>query len=86
MVQSEVHSVNIMLFLKVTVNGSAYHKSCFKCYQGGCTISPSNYIGHEGRLYCKHHHAQLIKEKGNLSQLEGDLENSSKVTEVVAES
>ncbi|KMT19102.1 hypothetical protein BVRB_1g014990 [Beta vulgaris subsp. vulgaris] len=71
---------------KVTVNGSAYHKSCFKCYQGGCTISPSNYIGHEGRLYCKHHHAQLIKEKGNLSQLEGDLENSSKVTEVVAES
>ncbi|CAH2056807.1 unnamed protein product, partial [Thlaspi arvense] len=35
-------------------------------------FSPSNYIAHEGRLYCKHHHTQLIKEKGNLSQLEGE--------------
>ncbi|KAL8225432.1 hypothetical protein R6Q57_017989 [Mikania cordata] len=57
---------------KVSVNGTAYHKSCFKCTHGGCTISPSNYIAHEGRLYCRHHHTQLIKEKGNLSQLEGD--------------
>ncbi|KAL9663607.1 hypothetical protein QQ045_018998 [Rhodiola kirilowii] len=57
---------------RVTVNGMAYHKICFKCTHGGCTISPSNYIAHEGRLYCKHHHIQLIKEKGNLSQLEGE--------------
>lgn len=56
---------------KVTVNGTAYHKTCFKCSHGGCTISPSNYMSHEGKLYCKHHHTQLIKEKGNLSQLEG---------------
>ncbi|KAL8540468.1 hypothetical protein ACS0TY_001921 [Phlomoides rotata] len=55
---------------KVSVNGSAYHKSCFKCSYGGCTISPSNYIAHEGTLFCKHHHIQLIKNKGNLSQLE----------------
>lgn len=66
-------SVNGLCF-KVTVNGTPYHKSCFKCCHGGCTISPSNYIAHEGRLYCKHHHIQLIKEKGNLSQLEGDHE------------
>lgn len=66
-------SVNGLRF-KVTVNGIPYHKSCFKCCHGGCTISPSNYIAHEGRLYCKHHHIQLIKEKGNLSQLEGDHE------------
>ncbi|GAU27344.1 hypothetical protein TSUD_05700 [Trifolium subterraneum] len=57
---------------EVTVNGTPYHKSCFKCCHGGCTISPSNYIAHEGKLYCKHHHIQLIKEKGNLSQLEGN--------------
>lgn len=50
---------------------------CFKCSHGGCTISPSNYIAHEGRLYCKHHHTQLIKEKGNLSQLEGDYEKNT---------
>lgn len=54
------------------MNGTPYHKSCFKCTHGGCTISPSNYVAHEGRLYCRHHHTQLIKEKGNLSQLEGD--------------
>ncbi|XP_042022687.1 LIM domain-containing protein WLIM1-like [Salvia splendens] len=57
---------------KVTVNGAAYHKSCFKCSYGGCTISPSNYIAHEGVLFCKHHHMQLIKAKGNLSQLESE--------------
>ncbi|KAJ4701610.1 LIM domain-containing protein [Melia azedarach] len=62
---------------KVTVNGTPYHKSCFKCSHGGCVISPSNYIAHEGRLYCKHHHIQLIKEKGNLSQLEGEHEKIS---------
>ncbi|GFP99409.1 lim domain-containing protein wlim1 [Phtheirospermum japonicum] len=60
---------------KVSVNGSAYHKSCFKCSHGGCTISPSNYIAHEGTLYCKHHHIQLVKAKGNYSQLEIDSEN-----------
>lgn len=79
----------VYLTEKVTVNGSAYHKGCFKCIHGGCTISPSNYIAHEGRLYCKHHHIQLIKEKGNLSQLEGDHEkvqasDKSSVREVVA--
>ncbi|KAL3843847.1 hypothetical protein ACJIZ3_001250 [Penstemon smallii] len=59
---------------KVTVNGTTYHKSCFKCSYGGCTISPSNYIAHESVLYCKHHHIQLVKSKGNYSQLETDLE------------
>ncbi|OAY39287.1 LIM domain-containing protein WLIM1 [Manihot esculenta] len=57
---------------RVTVNGTPYHKSCFKCCHGGCTISPSNYIAHEGKLYCKHHHIQLFKEKGNYSQLEAE--------------
>ncbi|PHT51020.1 LIM domain-containing protein WLIM1 [Capsicum baccatum] len=72
---------------KVSVNGTPYHKSCFKCSHGGCVISPSNYIAHEGRLYCKHHHIQLIKEKGNLSKLEGDHEmNPAMTTQVTAES
>lgn len=73
---------------KVSVNGTAYHRSCFKCTYGGCTISPSNYIAHEGRLYCKHHHIQLVKEKGNYSQLEADLEKDSvpASVEIAAES
>lgn len=69
--------VIIFSMFKVTVNGTPYHKSCFKCTHGGCVISPSNYIAHEGRLYCKHHHIQLIKEKGNLSQLEGEQEKDA---------
>lgn len=66
---------------KVTVNGTAYHKGCFKCTHGGCTISPSNYIAHEGKLYCKHHHIQLFKEKGNYSQLEN--EKTPEVTKAI---
>ncbi|XP_022148729.1 LIM domain-containing protein WLIM1-like [Momordica charantia] len=62
---------------KVTVNGTAYHKTCFKCTHGGCTISPSNYIAHEGKLYCKHHHIQLFMEKGNYSQLETERQKNS---------
>lgn len=73
--------------LKVSVNGTPYHRSCFKCTHGGCTISPSNYIAHEGKLYCKHHHVQLFKEKENYSQLESDREKNlmeEKVTAITA--
>ncbi|KAL4309301.1 hypothetical protein GQ457_01G000990 [Hibiscus cannabinus] len=59
-----------------------------ECCHGGCTISPSNYIAHEGNLYCKHHHIQLFKEKGNYSQLETDRAKASVNTssEIAAES
>ncbi|KAI3853476.1 hypothetical protein MKX03_010372 [Papaver bracteatum] len=54
---------------KVTADGVSYHRPCFRCSYGGCVISTSNYIAHEHKLYCKHHHTQLFKEKGNFSQL-----------------
>ncbi|CAL9770421.1 unnamed protein product [Musa acuminata subsp. burmannicoides] len=54
---------------KVTVEGQAYHKSCFKCSHGGCSITPSNYAALEGILYCKHHFSQLFKEKGSYNHL-----------------
>ncbi|CAI0398735.1 unnamed protein product, partial [Linum tenue] len=54
---------------KVAVDGTSYHKACFRCTHGGCVISPSNYVAHDQRLYCRHHHTQLFKEKGNFSQL-----------------
>jgi hypothetical protein len=54
--------------VQTSVEGLPYHKNCFKCVHGGCTISPSNYAALEGRLYCKHHYSQLFKEKGNYSQ------------------
>ncbi|KAL6509606.1 LIM domain-containing protein wlim1 [Orobanche gracilis] len=55
---------------KVGVDGSSYHRACFKCSHGGCVISPSNYVAHEHQLYCRHHHTQLFKQKGNFSQLD----------------
>ncbi|KAJ6299129.1 hypothetical protein OIU76_020159 [Salix suchowensis] len=69
---------------KVSVNGTPYHRSCFKCTHGGCTISPSNYIAHEGKLYCKHHHIQLFKEKGNYSQLENEREKNPVTVNITA--
>ena len=73
-----------LLSSKVSVNGTPYHRSCFKCTHGGCTISPSNYIAHEGKLYCKHHNIQLFKEKGNYSQLENEREKHSMTEQVTA--
>lgn len=46
------------------MEGEIYHKTCFKCSHGGCTLTPSNYAALGGILYCKHHFAQLFKEKG----------------------
>ncbi|WRX19041.1 zinc finger protein [Theobroma cacao] len=54
---------------KVTVEGENYHKSCFRCSHGGCFLNPSSYAALDGILYCKHHFAQLFKEKGSYSHL-----------------
>ncbi|XP_057976094.1 LIM domain-containing protein WLIM2b-like [Malania oleifera] len=54
---------------KVTVEGEFYHKSCFRCYHGGCFLTPSSYAALDGILYCKHHFAQLFKEKGSYNHL-----------------
>lgn len=54
---------------QVTVEGEFYHKSCFRCAQGGCVLSPSNYAALDGFLYCKHHFSQLFKEKGSYSHV-----------------
>lgn len=54
---------------KVTLEGENYHKNCFRCSHGGCSISPSSYAALDGILYCKPHFAQLFKEKGSYSHL-----------------
>ncbi|KAI3820778.1 hypothetical protein L1987_08326 [Smallanthus sonchifolius] len=66
---------------KVGVDGSAYHKACFKCSYGGCHISSSNYVTHEHQLYCKHHHAQLFMAKGDFSQFDKQHEPENGVAE-----
>ncbi|KAK6947758.1 Zinc finger, LIM-type [Dillenia turbinata] len=54
---------------KVTVEGEIYHSSCFRCSHGGCKLTPSTYAALDGILYCKHHFAQLFKEKGSYQHL-----------------
>ncbi|XP_074580861.1 LIM domain-containing protein PLIM2b-like [Curcuma longa] len=54
---------------KISVEGEIYHKTCFRCFHGGCTLTPSSYAALDGVLYCKHHFAQLFKEKGSYNHL-----------------
>nr|GEZ94873.1 LIM domain-containing protein WLIM2b-like [Tanacetum cinerariifolium]GEZ95288.1 LIM domain-containing protein WLIM2b-like [Tanacetum cinerariifolium] len=54
---------------KVTVEGEFYHKACFRCTQGGCFLTPSNYAALDGNLFCKPHFSQLFKEKGSYAHL-----------------
>nr|GME04927.1 LIM domain-containing protein WLIM2b-like [Ipomoea batatas]GME21588.1 LIM domain-containing protein WLIM2b-like [Ipomoea batatas] len=54
---------------EVTVENQSYHKSCFKCSHGGCSLTPSNYAALDGILYCKPHFSQLFKEKGSYNHL-----------------
>lgn len=51
------------------MEGAFYHKNCFRCNHGGCFLSPSNCAALDGILYCKHHFAQLFKEKGSYNHL-----------------
>lgn len=56
-------------FEQVTMEGEFFHKNCFRCNHGGCFLSPSNCAALDGILYCKHHFAQLFKEKGSYNHL-----------------
>ncbi|KAL6981925.1 LIM domain-containing protein PLIM2b, partial [Sarracenia purpurea var. burkii] len=71
----------------VTMEGEAFHKSCFKCAHGGCPLTHSSYAALDGILYCKHHFAQLFMEKGNYSHvLEAATHRKSAVVLVEPES
>jgi len=54
---------------KVNVEGEFFHKKCFRCSHGGCFLTPSSYAALNGIVYCKHHFAQLFKEKGSYNHL-----------------
>lgn len=51
------------------MEGEFYHKGCFRCTQGGCFLTPSNYAALDGNLFCKPHFSQLFKEKGSYNHL-----------------
>ncbi|XP_054781082.1 LIM domain-containing protein PLIM2b-like [Prosopis cineraria] len=58
-----VHVVDMM-----TLEGTPYHKSCFKCSHCKGFLSMSSYSWMDGVLYCKPHFEQLFKESGNFSK------------------
>lgn len=51
------------------MEGDFFHKKCFRCAHGGCSLTPSNYAALDGIVYCKPHFSQLFKEKGSYSTL-----------------
>ncbi|KAF7828295.1 LIM domain-containing protein WLIM2b-like [Senna tora] len=55
---------------KLSVEGEFYHKTCFRCCHGGCFLTMSTYAALDGQFYCKHHFAQLFKEKEKLKDSE----------------
>uniref|UniRef100_A0ACD5Z558 Uncharacterized protein n=1 Tax=Avena sativa TaxID=4498 RepID=A0ACD5Z558_AVESA len=54
---------------KLSLEGECYHKNCFRCSHGGCTLTTSSYAALNGILYCKIHFSQLFKEKGSYNHL-----------------
>ncbi|CAI0414465.1 unnamed protein product [Linum tenue] len=54
---------------KISMEGDFYHKTCFRCAHGGCVLTHSSYAALNGVLYCKHHFAQLFREKGSYSYI-----------------
>ncbi|KAI4303362.1 hypothetical protein MLD38_039005 [Melastoma candidum] len=54
---------------KVTMEGECYHKTCFRCAHGGCTLTHSSYAALDGVLYCRHHFARLFMEKGDFKHV-----------------
>ncbi|KAF8017151.1 hypothetical protein BT93_H2370 [Corymbia citriodora subsp. variegata] len=55
-----VHVVDMM-----TLEGTPYHKTCFRCSHCNGTLVMSNYSSMDGVLYCKTHFEQLFKESGD---------------------
>ncbi|XP_022018176.1 LIM domain-containing protein PLIM2b [Helianthus annuus] len=52
----------------LSVDGTTYHKACFKCSHCKGTLAMSSYSSMDGVLYCKPHFEQLFKESGNFSK------------------
>ncbi|XP_031260022.1 LIM domain-containing protein PLIM2b isoform X2 [Pistacia vera] len=60
----------------LSLEGTPYHKSCFKCSHCKGTLVMSNYSSMDGVLYCKPHFEQLFKESGNFRKSERNHELS----------
>uniref|UniRef100_A0A0E0M9E7 Folylpolyglutamate synthase n=1 Tax=Oryza punctata TaxID=4537 RepID=A0A0E0M9E7_ORYPU len=54
---------------KMTLEGEAYHRTCFKCAHGGCLLTNASYAAHNGILYCQNHFWQLFKKTGSYDNL-----------------
>ncbi|KAI5013999.1 LIM domain-containing protein PLIM2b-like [Hordeum vulgare subsp. vulgare] len=69
---------------KMTLEGDAYHKSCFKCSHGGCILTTSSYAALNGVLYCKIHFGQLFMERGSYSHMKKKSPSQEVLPDLVA--
>ena len=53
---------------KITAEGIAYHKTCFRCSQCNKVVALGSYAALEGRLYCKPCFMKTFKLKGNYDE------------------
>jgi len=53
---------------KLLVDGTLFHKWCFKCKKCGKTLSLGEYASLNREAFCKPHFKQLFKEKGNYDE------------------
>ena len=70
--------------IQMTLEGDAYHKSCFKCSHGGCILTTSSYAALNGVLYCKIHFQQLFMEKGSYSHMKKKSPSQEVLPDLVA--
>ncbi|KAK4478896.1 hypothetical protein RD792_014402 [Penstemon davidsonii] len=69
-----VHFVEMM-----SADGVPFHKNCFKCSECNGRLAMSNYSAVDGKLYCKAHFEQVLKETATAagSGKAGELNNKS---------
>eukprot|EP00128_Syssomonas_multiformis_P001386 Colp12_sorted_trinity150504_noHs@21545 len=63
---------------KISVDGTVYHKACFRCEECKKMLSLGNYSAIAGKTYCKPHFKQLFKLKGNYDEGFGNEQHKKK--------
>eukprot|EP00005_Dracoamoeba_jomungandri_P004857 CAMPEP_0174250124 /NCGR_PEP_ID=MMETSP0439-20130205/396_1 /TAXON_ID=0 /ORGANISM="Stereomyxa ramosa, Strain Chinc5" /LENGTH=214 /DNA_ID=CAMNT_0015330115 /DNA_START=24 /DNA_END=668 /DNA_ORIENTATION=+ len=65
----------------LTVDGSSFHKPCFRCVHCSCTLKLGNYAALKGEFFCKPHFTQLFKLRGNYDEGFGHTQHKANWTE-----
>ncbi|ESO93656.1 hypothetical protein LOTGIDRAFT_182048 [Lottia gigantea] len=53
---------------KADMNDKPFHKSCLRCSQCKCQLTPKNFAANSGKMFCTSHFKQLFKMNGNYDE------------------